>query len=509
MTDSCPPNLVHTLLHQPDKLPFPADAAKLIETHISWILLAGDYAYKFKKPLNLGFLDFSTLAQRHYFCQQELQLNQRLAPAYYLDVLPVYGDAQHPTFQSNDTPPVEYAVLMRRFDNTRQLDRLAQQHQIDPDIISQLAQQIARFHQHAPTLSPDIIDIQKQIIDPALDNFTVFFSDQRNPPDQQLELLYQQIRRLTRQLWPLWQQRARQQHVKDCHGDLHLGNITLDHGTPVIFDCIEFEPSFRQTDTLNDLAFTLMDLLHFDCRLQAWQLLNEYLQHSGDYQALPLLPFYLSYRAMIRAKIAYIEQQQASTPRSAEKVHSYLQLAQQCLQPNKTPALLITCGVSGSGKSWLGHYLQQHFQLIQIRSDIERQRLTLQAAQRYQPAQTERVYHILLEGARAALQAGYHTLIDATCLHTRQRALFRQLARDTGSRFYILYCQADRSVLQQRIQQRRHQPDNVSEATIDVMQQQLQQQQPPDQEEQPDTWPIDTSDTAALQQLVKRLQADL
>ena len=276
------------------------------ETHISWVLLTGRDAYKIKKAVNLGFLDFSTLQARQFYCGEELRLNRRLAPELYLDVIAISGSAEQPVLGGN--PAIEYAVHMRRFAEAGMMDRMLARGLVTPAHIDKLAAVIASFHK---TLSPAAVDspygASAEIAKAAEQNFAALPQLLGAPDDlAMLETVRAASASELAACEPLFRQRVAAGWVRECHGDLHLGNIVLLNDVPTPFDCIEFSPALRWIDVISEIGFTVMDLLRRGQPQLAWRLLNAYLEITGDFSGVGVLRFYLGYRAMVRAKIAAI-----------------------------------------------------------------------------------------------------------------------------------------------------------------------------------------------------------
>nr|WP_305906819.1 bifunctional aminoglycoside phosphotransferase/ATP-binding protein [Methylomarinum sp. Ch1-1]MDP4519526.1 AAA family ATPase [Methylomarinum sp. Ch1-1] len=312
----------------------------------------------------------------------------------------------------------------------------------------------------------------------------------------------------------LFDQRKHNGFIRECHGDLHLGNIAFIDGRIVPFDGIEFNPSLYWIDVISEVAFLVMDLTDKQRPDLAYRFLNEYLQHGGDYAGLKLLPFYLTYRAMVRAKVSAIRASQVSTTEPRQKAVSdyrdYLQLARHYTETKK-PLMLIMHGVSGSGKSWLSNRIIDHFPVIRIRSDVERKRLFGLTAQQtsqatidggiYSAQASALTYHRLLELAAETLSAGYNVIVDATFLQKQQRKPFFQLAQQAAVPFRIVHTIADRQTLLRQIEERAKLQDNVSDADPRVLQHQLQTRQPLDVDEQRHAIEIDTAQNAHLTKL--------
>ncbi|MDD5383821.1 MAG: AAA family ATPase [Gallionella sp.] len=465
------------------------------ETHISWVLLTGCDAYKIKKAVDLGFLDFSTLEARHFYCTEELRLNRRLAPDIYLDVVAIGGSPEQPVLGSE--PAIEYAVHMRRFPRSAMMDRLLADGHITTAHIDKLAATIARFHAALPPAAADSpFGSAAAIQEAVLENFA-----QSSPllsASADLAML-EKVRQASMLEFaacePLFRQRKAAGCVRECHGDLHLGNIVLLDDTPVPFDGIEFSATLRWIDMISEIAFTVMDLMQRGQPQLAWRFLNAYLEGSGDYSGVGVLRFYLAYRAMVRAKVAAIRANQedpAQAQRELKDCRSYLALARDCLT-RRRPALIITHGLPGCGKSTFAQIALERLGAIRVRSDVERKRLfglTALADSRsqtgggiYGEEATRRTYARLHELARGLLAAGFPVIVDAAFLRHAERESFRALAREIGAPFVIASLRTDEAVLAQRLAQRSSRGNDASEADAAVLRT-LQAAQEPLQDEE-------------------------
>ena len=414
-------------LLNPQAYPHPVECVEHIETHISHVLLAGDYAYKLKKPLNLGFLDFSTLERRRFCCAEELRLNRRLAPHIYLGVVPVSGTLQRPRIGPEQEGEVlEYAVKMRRFDQDTLLTRMP----VTRSLADRIAMRVAGFHSVIPAAeAASEYGTPESVLLPMLENFEQIRVHLREPGAlARLQPLERWTRKRHDELWSVLDRRKREGRIRECHGDMHRGNIALVGGELVIFDGIEFNPALRWIDTMSELAFLVMDLEEAGQADRARRFLNRYLEISGDYAGLLVLNFYKAYRAMVRAKVTAIRLGQpdvepAEAARDREEYEGYVALAQGYTKQG-TKRLIITHGVSGTGKSRLAILLRERLPLIHIRSDLERKRLfglpelARTDAERgsgiYTDEAGDRTYERLRELAGLILDAGYSPLVDAT-----------------------------------------------------------------------------------------------
>lgn len=352
---------------------------QVIETHISWVLLTGDYAYKIKKPVDLGFLNFSSLAKRHHYCLQELALNRRLAPQIYLDVIAIGGKPESPVLGAE--PIIEYAVKMRQFSQSARLDNLLASRGLKAEHIDQLADNIAAFHEQIEIASKDCdYGSPVSVLEPVKENFQQIFTFLSEDGDiKQLETLKNWSLTQYAQLLPYIKQRKADGFVRHCHGDLHLANIALIDEKIVIFDCIEFNESLRWIDVISEIAFTTMDLIDRGHTKYAARLLDRYLQRSGDYTGLILFQFYQVYRALVRAKVAIIRANQQTLSKHEKRLalnqyQKYITQAES-LSHHHPQILCITYGVSGCGKTTLSQPLLEKLSLIRLRSDVERKRL--------------------------------------------------------------------------------------------------------------------------------------
>jgi len=463
-------------LQNPACYPYPVASVKLLETHISWVLLAGDYVYKIKKPVDFGFLDFSTLARRQFFCQEELRLNRRLAPDLYLEVVGIGGSPDAPVLGAE--PAFEYAVKMRRFAEQMLLDHRLAQGCLTVRQLERLAETMAQFHANLPPAEPDSgFGHAEAIFAPTRQNFLQLAQLlDESYADRLASLQATNVEEYQRCL-PLFFRRLQAGMVRECHGDLHLGNIVLLDDQPIPFDGIEFNPALRWIDGISDVGFLIMDLLHRQRPDLAYAFLNAYLQNSGDYAGLGVLTFYLGYRALVMAKVSAIRARQTGKTASLEKCDSYLTLAEQFYQPKRL-ALIITHGLPGCGKTVVSQIVLEKFQVIRLRSDVERKRLFgLQALQQSQSAieggiysaeATERTYRHLLELSRQILQNGFSVIVDAAFLKRQERQAFSALAQILSVPFVILHVHGDEVLQRRRIQQRQTDRSDASEADIAV-----------------------------------------
>jgi len=471
------------------RYPHPARRVVHRETHISHVLLAGDYAYKIKKPLDLGFLDFSTLERRRHFCEEEIRLNARLAPAIYLDTVAIAGTPDEPRI-GGDGEPIEYAVRMRRFDEAEMLDeRLATGH-VSEAMIDEIAALVARFHDSAATAPPDTpFGTPDAVAAPMRENFAQIAPRLTDDADRaRLDALSRWTETRIDDLRGTLNRRRSTGRIRECHGDMHLGNMTCFDGQVAIFDGIEFSDNLRWIDVASDVAFLVMDLDRHGAPALASRFLDGWLAATGDYDALAVIRLYLVYRALVRAKITAIRASQLSGHRADEDalpaLRAYLALAEQ-YATSFGPGLLITRGIAGSGKSTAAAQLVERIGAIRIRSDVERRRLYPDPDPnvRYGPAAHDAVYAHLEALAARGLAAGFPIIADATFLEHDRREPFARLASSQGVPFRILDLDVPGAVAERRIDARRQSGADPSEADRAVMHRQQARLEPLDPRE--------------------------
>jgi uncharacterized protein len=491
-----------TGLLNPAAYDHPVERVERIDTHISTVLLAGDFAYKIKKPVDLGFLDFSSLAKRHRACLEEARLNRRTAPRLYLDVVPIVATPTGPRVGIVGGDPVEYAVRMHRFDPGCTLDHVAARGQLTSGLIDQLAAVVARLHAEA-VVAPPVFgssEAARRLTDSGIGSIR-----------DQVQSASDRARLDALAAWSTaeWRARATQMDaraaagfVRECHGDLHLANIVLLDDAPVPFDGIEFNDELRFIDVICDVAFTFMDLIDHGVPHYAWRFVSRYLEQTGDYDGLSVLRYYAVYRALVRAEVALIRHRQPQLKRQVRlrehtSFEQYLALAERLGRP-EAPALVVMTGLSGSGKSAVALELAQRLGGVRIRSDVERKRLFGFAPQDhtgggvYSHEATARTYDRLAQVARATLEAGIPAVVDGAFLKRVERDRFRALARELGARFTLVSCEAPADILRARVAARHRTGRDASEADVDVLERQMEWQERPAPDEEADCIHVDT-----------------
>lgn len=505
---------------KPEFYNHPVQACELIETHISWVILTGEFVYKIKKPVNFGFLDFSTLEKREFYCEEELRLNRRLAEDLYLDVISISGSEDNPILNGNEKA-FEYAVKMLQFPQSAQLDHVLSRNELKPEIIDSIANLIAHFHQQIETAeNTSKFGLAETVFQPIEENFIQI--RERVSEQSTLKLLSeleQWSKDTFNRIKPVLSQRKQNGFTRECHGDLHLRNLAWYKNKPLAFDCLEFNPEFRWIDVISEIAFLVMDLDDHKQPELAQRFLNQYLEFTGDYEGCHVLRFYLVYRAMVRAKVDAIRAHQDGIDKQeAEKAKheylSYLQLALTYIK-QKPPFIIITRGMSASGKSTLTQPLYEKLGAIRIRSDIERKRMFNIKANKdthtdiehgiYTASATHKTYLKLLELTEHIIDAGFPVIVDATFSAFEQRDLFRKLADEKQVRFIILEFIASNETLKQRISGRE---DDVSDAGLAVLENQIQHWKPLEQNEKALSVSINTEESMDVTLLLNLLNQD-
>lgn len=513
------------LLLSPAAFSHPVENIQLIETHISWIILTGSYAYKIKKPVDLGFLDFTDIEKRKHYCDEELRLNRRTASDIYRAVVPIALKGQQPMVvdSSKDAKVIEYAVQMQQFDNQGLLATLVEGEKLDLQIWEKLAAVVASFHASAEVFTDEEYGKPALVRAAVEENFEQIRHYLTNADDiHWLGHIEDWSQEYGSCLQSLMASRKQNGFVRDCHGDLHLGNLVRIDGELVPFDCIEFNKNYRIIDTASEIAFTIMDLEVRGLHKEANGFLNSYLELSGDFQSVSLLTYYKVYRAMVRAKVSLLatpiaERNSLIGTSVYRNFQRYLQLAVGYLKDRRA-AIVIMHGISGSGKSYQAQLLAQEMGAIRIRSDVERKRLFGLAADDksassqdkgiYTAEASERTFQRLVDIAQQVVDAGLPCIVDATFLHQSRREQFLTLAQGCDVPFMIFDCQPPQALVEERLKKRQQQGGDPSEADEQVMRQQLKNQQALSDEEKHYTFTVDTLSPINIGAITKQLARD-
>ena len=471
-------------LLDPGTYSHPTRDIRLVETHSSWVILTGDYAYKIKRPVKYPFLDFTTLARRELYCREELRLNRRFAAPLYLQVCPIVRHGAG--LQMNGAgEPIEFAVQMRQFDSADELGTLLDRGRVTIAETEQFGVALARIHQTLPRL-PSHCEPQRttQLL---LDNAAQCLAATADDANRsRIQLCVWQMRDELTRLGGLLVQRDQEGFVRECHGDLHAGNVARIDGCLQAFDCLEYEPEVRQIDVAQEIAFLAMDLAAHSRTTLASAFLNAWLCETGDYHACECLNLYEAHCALVRAKVAALNAAHAvghDRIQLLNRQRLFVGIASSRLL-REPPLLIVMHGLSGSGKSWLAQNLARELPAITIRSDLERKRLTGLAPEAhggagvasglYAPAVSDNVYQHMAGLARAVLCGGRHLIVDAAFLRRASRQVFAGLAAEYGLVAVAIACEAPLAILRDRIERRGARGDDPSEANLEVLEWQRQ-----------------------------------
>ncbi len=456
---------------------------QLIQTHISFVLLTGDYTYKIKKPVDFGFLDYSTLEKRQHFCTQELEMNRRTAPEIYLEVLPIVqsDDTFHLGSNAADITAqivVEYTLKMRQFPQDSLLLSLLERGLLTEQIMANLGREVAKFHSTA--ISNSYIRTFGEVgqIRTTINNNYRISEKYIGGPQTQTQ--YQETKDYSDGFFAENQEllnlRIVNDKIRECHGDLHLRNIALWQDKILIFDCIEFNEPFRFVDVMYDIAFTVMDLESRGRRDLGNVFLNTYIEQTGDWEGLQVLPLYLSRQAYVRAKVTslMLDDSSVSTAektRISQTASHYYTLAWEYTKPRQGKLTLMS-GLSGAGKSTVGRYLARHTGAIHLRSDAVRKHLgRIPLHERggqdlYSDEMTAKTYGRLLELGVMLADRGWNVILDAKFDRDSWRTDAIALAQSHNLPLEILYCTASIEVLRERLQRRK---GDITDATVELL----------------------------------------
>lgn len=506
-------------LMRPEAFPAPVDDVRCVQTHLSWVFLAGDFAYKIKRPVRFPFVDFTDPAIRRQMCHEELRLNARFAPQLYLSVEPVCKGSGGARI-GGPGEPIEWAVRMRRFDRAAELDRLVAAGQVGVGELSAFGSALARCHETLPvddqTAACEVVERAGRALQSNLREARACLSavGLRLPDDEVAGAL---DRRFIASIGVL-SQRALAGRVRECHGDLHLSNIVRLGGDLVAFDCLEFDPALRWLDVADDVAFLLADLAGYGRRDLARAFLQGYLDASGDFDLLEVVDLFAAHRALVRAKVLAIRAAALESAEAREalvaRCRAYLRVASAALAP-RDGMLVLVSGVSGSGKTWLSAQLAENLGGVHLRSDRERKRLAglaPTAASRsalegglYGREWTDRTYDRLLRAAGSALSGGWVAVVDATFLDTARQEPFLKIAAERGVECRRVECTAPEEVLRERIRRRSAAGSDASEADLAVLERQLARREPRSPLPDAPLLTVDTSVEGALQRALDGL----
>ncbi|HUN76375.1 MAG TPA: AAA family ATPase [Steroidobacteraceae bacterium] len=498
--------------------PHPVDSVEVIETHISWVLLAGEFAYKIKRPVRYAFIDLREPAHRKHLCEEEVRLNRRFAPELYVDVCEVVSVGGQARIGGHGMV-LEHAVRMRRFGRDEELDRLLDTRRVAPSELEAFGRELALIHAHLPATTRAArwgqpVEIQSLIIRNLIE-----CAQAARVFGTEAEVRALQVP-LESRLPPVaaWMAARRASgRVRECHGDLHSRNVVRLGGRLVAFDCIEFEPAFRWIDVAEEVAVLSSDLAARDRPLHAHAFRGGYLAQSGDYNLCRLLRLYEAHRALVRAKVAALSAADVSSALEREPLlQEHLRLLAHASAAVRSwgakPPLILMSGLSGSGKTWLARPLAERLGAIHLRSDVERKRAaglgersqthSALGGGLYARAASEAVYEDLARGAEDVIVGGYGAIVDAAFLQRAQRAPFLALARRLNVKLWLVSCDAPVGVLRARIAQRRRSGRDASEADQAVLEWQMAHREPVQPQEGIDAIEVSTAEPHALDQVL-------
>jgi aminoglycoside phosphotransferase family enzyme/predicted kinase len=460
------PEIAQALLN-PEIYPEPTKTVRLEQTQMSFVFITDKYVYKTKKAVNLGYVDYTTLEQRKFFCDKEVELNKRLSPDTYLGVIPITRNDGGYTLDG-EGEIVEYAVKMKILPFDRMLDVLLKENSVTGDMMPRVAKKMAEFHSKAATggVIDDFgkIELINHNNEENLNQMAPYIG--RTLTGTEHKKIAAFVRSFTRENATLLEKRITDNKIRDCHGDLHAAHICFEDGL-IIYDCIEFNDRFRYCDVASEVAFLAMDLDHNGRADLARSFVNSYIEYSGDGDIEKLLNFYKCYRACVRGKVAcfklddpYVsEQHKKEAHYNAE---SYFDLA--CAYTNPTPTLFITTGLTGCGKSAVAAELAKRLGLVLLSSDITRKKLANISIKEhcfncfdsgiYSPEFTRKTYDALFSETEKILKDGGSVIIDATFVRADDRKEAKKLAEDAGARFFVIECTLDEETAHKRLDNR-------------------------------------------------------
>ncbi len=471
-------------LLKPAAYAHPVRSIDLVETHVSWVLLTGAFAYKIKRPVVHAFVDLREPERRAFFCREELRLNRRFAPGLYVGLSDVTASPGGEACMDGAGPVLEPAVKMRQFRRNEELDRLLETNRVSPDELEAFGRDLADIHAHLPVAAAgDGWATPAAIRDGMFENLDECIRAATHAGfSNDLESLRGPIRRALDRAEPAMALRLAGGRVRECHGDLHARNIVRVGSRLVAFDCMEFEPAFRWIDVAEEIAFLIADLEARRRPAHAHAFRTGYFDRSGDVESCRVLNAYRAHRALVRAKVAALtaNDAEAGTERDelARQFATYVRVAGEALAPGR-PILVLVSGVSGSGKTWLARRVAASIGGVHLRSDVERRRLAgLADGARSESApgegvysrdMSERVYDRLAQGAADALAGDYPAVVDATFIRRADRETLHTVAERMSVRAFLVRCHAPRDVVAQRIRERARAGADESEATLSIL----------------------------------------
>lgn len=457
----------------------------VVQTHISWVFLAGEFVYKVKKPVNFGFLDFSSLEKRRFFCEEELRLNRRLASETYLETVSVHRGRDGAFSLRGPGPVVEWAVVMKRLPDDGMADRMLSEGRLTEEVLDLLAERLAAFHGEAATGSEvDMAGSLASIRKNHRDNMDVL--------ERYVGNVLTRLQHRFLSAWAegfmsgnaaLFKERVEKGRIRDCHGDLHLENICLENGVPVVFDCIEFSPALRHGDVAGEIAFLCMDLDYSGASDLSDHFAASYARFARDPGIAGVLNFYKFYRACVRAKVLCLRSDDkalsyAERKEAWSKACCYLDFAFTYASRFTRPTLVIVTGLMGTGKSALSKELAAVTGSRLIRSDVVRKEILGVSPVRhlkdpygkgaYDAETSGRTYEAMMREARLCLENGQSVIMDASFKTAKLRRMARDLAAGAGAEFFAVACQCPETEVKRRLVNRSRLGQDPSDGRVEI-----------------------------------------
>jgi len=484
-------------MSRPDFYPHRPSSVEVIQTHISFIFLAEDYVYKVKKAVDFGFLDFTTLEKRKFYCGEELRLNRRLAPEYYLEVVEISEDANGKVVMGPGVKIIEYAVKMKRLPENRMLKGLLSEGKVDLPDMERVARRVSAFHRQAETGGRidenGGLDVIRKNQDENFEQTEKYIG--MTIPEEKYRFIQAFINDFMVRNRALFERRVKEHRIRDCHGDLHIEHICLADGI-VIFDCIEFNERFRFGDVAAEVAFLAMDLDFNGYPEHARAFIDAYARFSGDMELTRLLNFFRTYYAYVRGKVINFRLEDRAIKEKDRKeakdlASRYFDLAYTYAARLERKMLILTAGLMGTGKSVLASRLASRFDADVIRMDVVRKEMLHIAPTEhryedfgkgiYSEKVSRKVYDRALEAAALKLREGKSVIIDASFKNRTERRRAAQIAAEFQADFFILECALPDRLITKRLAARMSEKGEVSDGRTDILEAQRMDFEPVDE----------------------------
>jgi len=473
--------------------PDPTSMVTLLQTHISWVFVTDHFAYKIKKPVNFGFLDFSTLEKRKLNCEREIKLNRRLAPDIYLGLIKFTYDGNQFFFDGNGET-IEYGVKMKRLKQERMMDQLIKQNALTYDMIDAVAKKVADFHKKAET--------NKKInsfgsLDVIWFNWEENFYQTRDfigftLTKHRHSYIMEHIRNFITKNRTLFEKRIEERRIRDCHGDLHSRNICFDKNV-VIYDCIEFNERFRYMDVASEVAFLAMDLDFHNLPEFSNRFVDQYIKESNDPSLKLLLDFYKCYRAYVRGKVLGFLVNMENVPIDERKenllnARRYLSLAYKYAGGKEKPKLIVISGLMGSGKTFLAEAISEKFGIPIISTDkVRKEMLGIDIYEHhfedfgkgiYSEEKSDMVYETIRDKALSILFAGGSLILDGSFSKSKYRKMMMDIANSTDANFLLIETKAPESIIKKRLKKRLETDKTVTDGRWELFHEQKKNFEP-------------------------------